>query len=239
MSRFFCAAPARGQCKDFLPTVDTANRPWPTWRRSARGVSRSGSAWPGRSQKDGLPSARGAEKIVSGSRSSTRAQRRGSLIAAPSNRGQKWTSNQYKALVGSPPCRSFAQSSPGLWITLFLPRPFLPSGESPFSARPQGTSADIGQRLSRAQARLRRARLRWPRSPRAGAGNRERAVSVGETVGIDVSDDAKCWSEWQDLNLRPPRPERGGPRHHLRRDIGSQKDPGYAAKMKCPKMACF
>ena len=20
---------------------------------------------------------------------------------------------------------------------------------------------------------------------------------------------AKCWSEWQDLNLRPPRPERG------------------------------
>ena len=34
-------------------------------------------------------------------------------------------------------------------------------------------------------------------------------VSVAETVGIDVSDDAKCWSEWQDLNLRPPRPERG------------------------------
>ena len=22
---------------------------------------------------------------------------------------------------------------------------------------------------------------------------------------------AKCWSEWQDLNLRPPRPERGAP----------------------------
>jgi hypothetical protein len=37
---------------------------------------RSGSAWPGRSQKDGLPSARG-ESIVSGSRPSTRAQRRG------------------------------------------------------------------------------------------------------------------------------------------------------------------
>src|SRR5262245_29329847 len=36
-----------------------------------------------------------------------------------------------------------------------------------------------------------------------------RVVSVGETVGIDVSEDAKCWSEWQDLNLRPPRPERG------------------------------
>src|SRR5262245_66529061 len=41
-----------------------------------------------------------------------------------------------------------------------------------------------------------RRRLRW-------------RVSVGETVGIDVSEGAKCWSEWQDLNLRPPRPERG------------------------------
>src|SRR5262249_5133912 len=37
----------------------------------------------------------------------------------------------------------------------------------------------------------------------------ERRVSVGETVGIDVSDGAKCWSEWQDLTLLPPRPERG------------------------------
>ena len=25
------------QCKDFLPTVDSANRPWPTWRHSAVG----------------------------------------------------------------------------------------------------------------------------------------------------------------------------------------------------------
>jgi hypothetical protein len=24
-----------------------------------------------------------------------------------------------------------------------------------------------------------------------------------------ASKSAKCWSEWQDLNLRPPRPERG------------------------------
>src|SRR5215813_11179964 len=29
----------------------------------------------------------------------------------------------------------------------------------------------------------------------------------GETVGA-VSGSAKFWSEWQDLNLRPPRPER-------------------------------
>jgi hypothetical protein len=41
--------------------------------------------------------------------------------AHPSIRGPgKWTPNQYAALVGSPSCRSFAQSSPGLWITLFL-----------------------------------------------------------------------------------------------------------------------
>jgi hypothetical protein len=26
------------QCKDFLPTVDSANCPWPTWRRSAAGL---------------------------------------------------------------------------------------------------------------------------------------------------------------------------------------------------------
>ncbi len=35
------------------------------------------------------------------------------------------------------------------------------------------------------------------------------SLSVGETVGKENRDFAKCWSEWQDLNLRPPRPERG------------------------------
>jgi hypothetical protein len=35
------------------------------------------------------------------------------------------------------------------------------------------------------------------------------AISVGETVGPLSWGLAKCWSEWQDLNLRPPRPERG------------------------------
>ena len=33
--------------------------------------------------------------------------------------------------------------------------------------------------------------------------------SVGETVGLGLSGSVKYWSEWQDLNLRPPRPERG------------------------------
>jgi hypothetical protein len=27
------------QCKDFLPAVDSANRPWPTWRHSAAGFT--------------------------------------------------------------------------------------------------------------------------------------------------------------------------------------------------------
>ena len=32
-------------------------------------------------------------------------------------------------------------------------------------------------------------------------------ITVGETVGLALSGPAKYWSEWQDLNLRPPRPE--------------------------------
>jgi hypothetical protein len=36
-----------------------------------------------------------------------------------------------------------------------------------------------------------------------------RIISVGKTVGAAVSGSTKYWSEWQDLNLRPPRPERG------------------------------
>jgi hypothetical protein len=34
-------------------------------------------------------------------------------------------------------------------------------------------------------------------------------VSVGETVGTPPLIPSKYRSEWQDLNLRPPRPERG------------------------------
>jgi hypothetical protein len=32
---------------------------------------------------------------------------------------------------------------------------------------------------------------------------------VAQVVADFGSKSAKCWSEWQDLNLRPPRPERG------------------------------
>src|SRR5262249_30866711 len=33
--------------------------------------------------------------------------------------------------------------------------------------------------------------------------------AVADPVANAISFSAKCWSEWQDLNLRPPRPERG------------------------------
>src|ERR1700732_1260887 len=32
--------------------------------------------------------------------------------------------------------------------------------------------------------------------------------TVPQSVPVDVGISAKPWSEWQDLNLRPPRPER-------------------------------
>jgi hypothetical protein len=35
----------------------------------------------------------------------------------------------------------------------------------------------------------------------------ESPISVGETVGEAVSGSTKYWSEWQDLNLRPARPD--------------------------------
>jgi integrase len=39
--------------------------------------------------------------------------------------------------------------------------------------------------------------------------HRRGRVSVAETVAGGTERPAKYWSEWQDLNLRPPRPERG------------------------------
>ncbi len=36
--------------------------------------------------------------------------------------------------------------------------------------------------------------------------------TVPQSVPVNTLISAKCWSEWQDLNLRPPRPERGARR---------------------------
>ncbi len=40
---------------------------------------------------------------------------------------------------------------------------------------------------------------------------------VAQGVAVDLFLSTKCWSEWQDLNLRPPRPERGALRTGPRR----------------------
>ena len=35
----------------------------------------------------------------------------------------------------------------------------------------------------------------------------EACETVPQSVPVGILISAKCWSEWQDLNLRPPRPE--------------------------------
>jgi len=43
------------------------------------------------------------------------------------------------------------------------------------------------------------------------SGARKAFAKHREAVAGKERQSAKCWSEWQDLNLRPPRPERGAP----------------------------
>jgi len=104
-----------------------------------RGFSRSGSAWLGRSQKDGLPTCCGDMRItVQGHQLA----HRGSLVAAPSNRGgRKWTPRR-ATLLCSPSCPCYAQSSLGRGIEMFLARSFLRSAQSRLSAQPMGSGAD-------------------------------------------------------------------------------------------------
>jgi len=47
---------------------------------------------------------------------------------------------------------------------------------------------------------------------------RSNGVSVTQPVTVRSLESAKCWSEWQDLNLRPPRPER----------VSLRKNSGYS-----------
>jgi hypothetical protein len=82
------AASARVNVSVLYQFIDTANRPWPTWRRSAAGFLRR-AARGSVSRKMACRPAAG--DTHSGSRPSTRAQRRGSLVAAPSNRERGWT----------------------------------------------------------------------------------------------------------------------------------------------------
>jgi hypothetical protein len=53
---------------------------------------------------------------------------------------------------------------------------------------------------------------------RCPIGSKVRASqTVPQSVPISILISAKYWSEWQDLNLRPPRPERGAVHEHLRK----------------------
>src|SRR5262249_5909500 len=125
----------------FLPTVDSANCPWPTWRRSAAGLfavgQRVARSFPERWPADLL---RGHEDY--GSRPSTRAQGGAAWSLPLLIGGRKWTPSRATSLC-SPSCRCPAQSPPGRGIETFLARCFLPSVQSQCSARPMGSGADI------------------------------------------------------------------------------------------------
>src|SRR5262249_43769366 len=76
--------------------------------------SRSGSAWLGRSQKDGLPTCRGGHALRF---KAINSRTGGSPVAAPFYSGasarREWTPRR-ETLPCSPPCRSSAQDSPGV-----------------------------------------------------------------------------------------------------------------------------
>jgi hypothetical protein len=132
------------QCKDFLPIVDTANRPWPTSVCSAAGLlqagqraARSSERWPA-----GLPRGHG---FFIGSRPSTRA-RGGAAWSLPlSKRERKWTPKR-ATLLCWPPCAVLRNlrlgggsrccwlglSKSGRLLPLTLPQRFFSAHSAPF-----------------------------------------------------------------------------------------------------------
>ena len=68
----------------------------------------------------------------------------------------------------------------------------------------------------RRTAATRRARPRWQRSLRVGDDNSQTtgAHLSGKLSGLMFQTVLSGWSGWQDLNLRPPRPERGAEAGH-------------------------
>jgi len=105
-----CAALAHVNVSVLYQFVDTAKPPWPTSVAPRRGLSRSGSAWPGRSQKDGLPSCRGRVCIQRFKAIDSREE--GQPGCCPFHREREWTPRR-ATLLCSPPFRSSAQASPG------------------------------------------------------------------------------------------------------------------------------
>jgi hypothetical protein len=95
-------------------------------------------------EKMACPFACGGGMALTGSRPSTRAPGRGSPVAAPYNREQRWTPKQETTFSCLPPCRCPAQASPGPGITLFSPRSLSRSLPLPSSTpRARRTGADM------------------------------------------------------------------------------------------------
>jgi hypothetical protein len=100
-----------------------------------------------------VPAARAVRLVIANNVNQFHQAAGGGLgCAHPSADPGKWTPRERAALSNSPPSRSFAQASPGVWITLFSPRSLSRLVQSPFSA-PQPQGADMGQLiLKRASA---------------------------------------------------------------------------------------
>src|SRR5262249_45787524 len=119
-----CAASAHVNVSVLYQFVDTAKRPWPIRVTPRQESPRSGSAWLGRSQKDGLPTCHG-EGCISRLKAINSRKGEGAAWSLPlSNREREWTPRR-AMLLCSPPCRSSAEASPGVGVTLFWVRSFL------------------------------------------------------------------------------------------------------------------
>jgi hypothetical protein len=138
------------QCKDLLPTVDSDNRPWPTWRLFAAGFfpvgQRAARSLPERWPAD-LP--RGIRIPVQGHQL---AHKGGAAWSLPlPNRVEEWTPRR-ATLLCSPPYPCSAQSSLGRRIELFLARSFSRSVQSRFSARFEAPALTWTKTISRSSA---------------------------------------------------------------------------------------
>src|SRR5262249_36608561 len=117
-----CAASARVNVRIFYQPLTAPTALGLLGVAPRRGFSRSGSAWLGRSQKDGLPNLpRGT--MGRGFKGINSRTREGQAVAAPFYREGEWTPRRM-TLLCSPSCRCSVQSSLGQGIEMFLARSF-------------------------------------------------------------------------------------------------------------------
>jgi hypothetical protein len=130
----FGAAQIRVNVRIFYQSVDTADRAWPTSIAPQRVSFRSGSAWLGRSQKDGLPPRPGLREhsSVQGHQLALEGAA-WSLPLSNRERGMEVKRTRDLVLLAAPSllCALF-----GLVATLFGVPSFLLSAEARFSVRP-------------------------------------------------------------------------------------------------------